>query len=80
MRPMRCMDGASDTQPTRGITAQPKGTMTHNIITVEPLKVGPQQRKVWHQITCGCGWTRRYVSEYRARCMHQRHTQEASGT
>jgi hypothetical protein len=50
--------------------------MTHNIITIEPLKVGPQQRKVWHQITCGCGWTRRYVSEYRARCMHERHATE----
>jgi hypothetical protein len=54
--------------------------MTHNIITIEPLTVGPQQRQVWHQISCGCGWTRRYVSEYRARCMHERHAQSQGKT
>ena len=28
----------------------------------------------WHQVTCTCGWTRKYVSQYTARVMHDKHT------
>jgi hypothetical protein len=53
--------------------------MTHTITTIDPVKVGPQQQKkrqTWHQVTCSCGWTRKYVSQYTAKCMHTRHAQE----
>jgi hypothetical protein len=33
-------------------------------------------RQTWYRVTCACGWSRRYVSRYRAEVMHQRHATE----
>jgi hypothetical protein len=58
-------------------------TTTHTITGIEPIEVGPQQRKVrkvWHQITCSCGWSRKYVSQWRARVMHKRHAEASYAT
>jgi hypothetical protein len=36
----------------------------------------PAGNQTWHRVTCACGWSRRYVSRYRAQVMHQRHATE----
>jgi hypothetical protein len=30
----------------------------------------------WHQVTCSCGWTRKYPSRYRAEIMHDQHARD----
>jgi hypothetical protein len=53
--------------------------MTHVIEDLRRLdasEIGSGERQPnasWHQVTCTCGWTRKYVSQYRARVMHDRH-------
>jgi hypothetical protein len=42
----------------------------HDITRLELVAAGHQRR---HQITCACGWTHRYVSEYSARARHGQH-------
>lgn len=49
----------------------------HAIETLNPLPTDPDRPKSgasWHQVTCSCGWTRKYVSHYRAIVMHDKHT------
>ena len=50
----------------------------HTIETIEPLPTDrPKGGASWHQVTCSCGWIRKYVSRYRAIVMHGKHTREA---
>jgi hypothetical protein len=45
---------------------------------LDTSEVGNGERQLhasWHQVACSCGWTRKYVSQYRARIMHNRHAQ-----
>jgi hypothetical protein len=67
-----------------GDSRVPKGTtMTttttdHTIETIDPLPTDRRKSGAsWHQVTCSCGWTRKYVSHYRAIVMHDKHTRES---
>jgi hypothetical protein len=49
----------------------------HVIKDLQRLELGGTARPSgasWHQVTCSCGWTRKYVSRYRAEIMHGQHT------
>jgi hypothetical protein len=49
----------------------------HAIETLQRLTFDPPRRgAAWHEVTCSCGWTRKYVSHYRALVMHDRHARE----
>jgi hypothetical protein len=53
----------------------------HTIKTLDRLPTDPDRPKsgaTWHQVTCACGWTRKYVSHYRATVMHDKHTRDAT--
>ena len=48
-------------------------TTTEHVIK----KLEPHQPEIkgasWHRVTCSCGWSRKYVSHYRAHVMHDKH-------
>jgi hypothetical protein len=71
------------TQVKPAVNNQERNTMTtihrdgHTIEALDPLPTNrPKNGASWHQVTCSCGWTRKYVSHYRhARQAHPRESQ-----
>ena len=48
----------------------------HTITRLEPTPELAYRRAHgdhWHTVACSCGWTRKYVSRYRAHVMHAQH-------
>jgi hypothetical protein len=45
----------------------------HAMAWIKPRPdVGPKM-SAWHEVACLCGWSRKYVSRYRAGVMFEKH-------
>jgi hypothetical protein len=51
----------------------------HTMAWIKPRPdIGPKT-SAWHEVGCSCGWSRKYVSRYRATVMYDRHAEEERG-